>query len=82
MWNLKDVDGKVDLFCLSLSSICSVISCKFAVRSDEDKGFLPRSIHNHNFYKVTRELSVCLMESEGVSGPKDNASGSTHTVWS
>ncbi|KAH9445574.1 hypothetical protein Pst134EB_023412 [Puccinia striiformis f. sp. tritici] len=39
--------------------------------SDEDKVLLPRSIRSHEFYKGARESFICLMESEGVAGPRD-----------
>lgn len=44
---------------------------ELAVMLDDDEVLIPRSIRRHEFYEGARESFVCLMESEGVAGPRE-----------
>ncbi|KAI7933772.1 hypothetical protein MJO29_016727 [Puccinia striiformis f. sp. tritici] len=80
-WYLNSHSGKVVEFHLALSSECSIITHELAVMSDEDEVLLPRSIRRHEFYEGARESFICLMESEGVAGPRDDLPVGLPTVF-
>jgi hypothetical protein len=70
-WRLKDPYSQVVDFHLSALSACAIMLHDLQAMTDEDEILLPRTIHRHEFYKCARESFLCLMESEGVAGPRD-----------
>ncbi|KAH9458737.1 hypothetical protein Pst134EB_011032 [Puccinia striiformis f. sp. tritici] len=69
-WNLQCHSGKVVEFHLALLSQCRMVTHKLAAMSNEDEVFLSRLIRRHEFYEGARGSFICLMESEGVAGPR------------
>jgi hypothetical protein len=70
-WNLRNGDGKVVPFSLHSLSLGAIKTHKLLALADEDEILLPRSIRRHEFYEGARESFLCLMESQGVAGPRN-----------
>jgi hypothetical protein len=80
-WHLRGHHGEVAPFCLSNNSACSVLTHELAVMSNEEEVLLPRLIRRHEFYEGAWESFICLMESEGVAGPRDKQPVGLPTVF-
>jgi hypothetical protein len=80
-WFLRGTGGKAIPFCLNASSLCSMVTYELAVMTDDDEVLLPRHIRRHEFYEGARESFLCLMESEGVQGPRNELPVGLPTVF-
>ncbi|PLW26138.1 hypothetical protein PCANC_25399 [Puccinia coronata f. sp. avenae] len=58
-----------------------MVSHELAMMTDEDEVFLPRHIRRHEFFEGARDLFLCLMESEGVQGPRNEVPVGLPTVF-